>query len=159
MRRLATTLYTTTFALTVLIAAGCGGDGGLSGSQCKLIDCSYDELVCHLYEEHQAYKLFYNRILQEGGIEYAAILNIDITDLEKLDGLVIEEEPEFTERVDIYRPSGEQWPDIKSGKLALKNGGREYGANLAGKVNFRFTNGYLLTAKFDCTLEDPLAEE
>jgi hypothetical protein len=159
MRRLAITLTTATFAFTALSAAGCGGDGWLSGSQCKLIDCSYDELVCHLYQDQQAYKLFYNRTLKEGGTEYTAILNIDITDLDQLDGLVIEDEMEFKERVGIYRPSGEQWPDVNSGKLTLKKGGREYGDNLAGKVNFRFTNGYLLTAKFDCRLEDPLAEE
>lgn len=163
MRRPATTLTATACALIAATAIGCGGsDSGISGSQCKLIDCSYDELVCHFYEQPEqadkAYKLFYKRNLKEGGSEYAAILVIDITGLDELSGIEIAD-TEFAERILLYRPgTGEQWPDFASGRLRLKKGGRAVGETIAGKANFRFENGYLVTIKFDCSLEAPLEE-
>ncbi len=157
MRRLATTLTATACALIAATAICCGGsDSGISGSQCKLIDCSYDELVCHFYEQpDQAYKLFYKRNLKEGGSEYAAILVIDIAGLDELSGIEIAD-TDFAERVLLYRPgTGEQWPDFASGRLRLKKGGRAVGETIAGKANFQFENGYLVTIKFDCSLDAP----
>jgi len=152
--------------LFTLLAAGllpfwltaCGGGSNVSGSQCDLIDCSYDELTCQIYAPpNDAYKLFYKRTLDEGS-EYAAILVIDligVADPAKME--VIDQE--FVDRVLLYRPgTGQQWPDYDGGKLSIKSGGLEEGKTLKGKASFQFDNGYFASFAFSCTLEAALPD-
>ncbi len=140
-------------SLLALVLSACGGGGGISGSQCGLIDCSYDELTCQIYPPpNDAYKIFYKRTLDEGW-EYAAILVVDLIGVDDPASMEIIDQ-EFAERVLLYRPgSGEQWPEYDGGKLIVKSGGLEEGKTLKGKASFQFTNGYFASFPFNCTLE------
>lgn len=144
--------------LLVLVLAGCGGGGGISGSQCGLIDCSYDELTCQIYAPpNDAYKIFYKRTLDEGW-EYAAILVIDLIGVTDPGSMNIVDQ-EFVDRVLLYRPgTGEQWPDYDGGRLIVKSGGLEEGKTLKGKASFQFNNGYFASFAFNCKLELALPE-
>ncbi len=150
MKRLINTLAISAIALAGI---GCGEDCGLSGSQCDLIDCSYDALTCHKYATpNDAIKIFYKRTLEEG-FEYAAIIVIDLVGVEQVEGLLIEG-TEFTDRVSLYRPgTDDQWPGFDDGKLNIKQGGDAVDRSVEGKASFRFTNGYFASACFKCTLE------
>ncbi len=154
----------TPFLVMTFVAAsifGCGGeDTGITGSQCDRIDCNFDELTCHLYEDPTpAYKIFYKRMFEGGeGFEYAAIVVIDLDGLDDYNDLLVEGE-DFTNRVLLYRPGvGEQWPEYDDGKLEISKGGNAPGQQLKGKASFRFNNGFFASTYFDCTLEAPLQE-
>jgi len=144
--------------LLALSLGAWGGEGNVGGSQCDLIDCSYDELTCQIYAPpNDAYKIFFKRTLDEGW-EYAAILVIDLIGVPDPGSMEIVDQ-EFVDRVLLYRPgTGEQWPDYDGGKLVIKNGGLEEGKNLKGKASFQFENGYFASFAFNCSLEMALPE-
>jgi hypothetical protein len=149
--------------LLILLAglglAACGGDEGISGSQCGLISCGYDRIECEKYftAEGDAIRINYLRNLEEG-TEYTAVIIISIPDgTEQVEGLHIEEA--FVDLVTLYRPPpGEQWPDYETGQCDIKKGGDELGKALEGKCAFLFVNGYNAAFRFKCTMENALPD-
>ncbi|MBN2498570.1 MAG: hypothetical protein JXR96_28525 [Deltaproteobacteria bacterium] len=138
----------------LLCALACGGgDSGLSGSQCDLIDCSYDKIACRLYAPpNEALMVYYKRQLETGGDEYAAIISIDLDGApEDLAGWRFEG-GDFNDRVRIYRPESNNWPSFDGNMCEFANGGA-VGSSLDGKCAFRFDNGRFATASFSCELE------
>ncbi|MBW2701049.1 MAG: hypothetical protein JRF33_09545 [Deltaproteobacteria bacterium] len=131
---------------------GCGGDKkGLDGSQCELVDCSFDTLECRMYDPpNEALMLYYKRILDEGVSEFSAIISIDLDGVEKVSGWEFEAE-EFVERVRIYRPASNEWPEFDGNGCEIKSGDA-IGDTLDGHCSFKFINGRFLTANFNCTL-------
>lgn len=154
------TIISASILLASLFISGCGQqDTGITGSECDLIDCSFDELSCMYEDSTPAYKVLYKRVLEDGaGFEYAAIVVINLDGLDSYNDLLVEGE-DFTNRVFLYRPGvGEQWPEYDDGKLEISEGGNATGQQLSGKASFRFNNGFFASTYFDCTLEAPLQE-
>ena len=143
------------FSLMTLLAGlllACGEDKGITGSQCELVDCSYDTLQCQLYAPpNEAFKIQYERTLDDGGKEYTAIITIDLDGVEQVSGWSIEGE-EFNDRVNIYRINDNAWDEF-DGNGCEFNSGDEAGDTLDGKCSFAFENGRFATAYFNCTLE------
>ena len=144
--------------IAVVGVLGCftcgGGDAGLSGSQCSLVDCKYDELICDLYASPNDFlKIYYKRNI-EGGSEYTAILTIDLTGIDQVAGLELQNQ-EFVERVDIFSVGMfDKWPGHHDGSLEIRSE-VQVGQKLDGKASFSFDNGRFLTAQFSCTLTEP----
>jgi hypothetical protein len=136
-------------SLTVFLP-GCGDESsGLSGSQCKNIDCNYDTLECQLYEPpYHALKLFY--LQTDAGRIYTAIINIDLEGISPVEGAKIEGQ-DFLDRVTITRTDG-GWPDFRGNFCEIKKGGDQADQKLEGTCAFDFF-GYYLTANFSCTLK------
>ena len=143
------------FSLMTLLAGlllACGGEKELDGSQCDLIDCSFDTLQCRMYEPpNEALMIYYTRTLDDGGQEYTAIVSIDLDGVEQVSGWEFEG-TEFNERVRIYRPGSNEWPEFDGNGCELKSGDA-IGDTLEGKCSFKVDNGRFLTANFNCTLE------
>jgi hypothetical protein len=146
------------FLFSVVLAFGvgslpaCGDDPNLSGSQCTLLECSYDVLTCQYYPSSHDYKIYYKRSLDEG-FEYTAIIVINTKGLDPVAGTHIEDKAEFIQRVNIYRPDSEDWPNFSGGELSLDTAGQNTEEVLAGYVSFQFDNGRFLLAKFNCPVE------
>jgi len=141
----------------------CGEESALSGSQCEIMSCSYDKIVCQRYSSPQppAIIVHYKRVL-EVGERWTAKINIDLYGIESAEGQRFDydenspEDNEFTNRVTLSRPGPideEQWPEFNGKFCEIKKGGDLPGTDTSGKCSFSFRNGYFLTAEFDCTLE------
>ncbi len=150
--RQATWIFCTMFLLSGF-TLGCGGDEkGLDGSQCELVDCSFDTLICQLYAPpNEALRIDYKRTLEDGGWEYAAVIIIDLDGVEQISGWEFEGQ-EFNNRVMIYRIVDKAWGDFDGNGCEFKSGNKA-GDTLEGKCSFAFDNGRFATANFKCTLE------
>ena len=144
-----------------LLALSCGEESKLSGSECEIISCSYDKIVCQRYAAPQppAIIVHYKRVLEEGE-RWTAQIIIDLTGVESAEGQRFEDdentpdENEFTNRVALHRPGEEEEFPAFDGKFCeIKKGGDVPGESMSGKCSFAFETGYFLTAEFDCTLE------
>jgi len=144
-----------------LLLLSCGEEGGLTGSECEIISCNYDKIVCQRYASPQppAIIVHYKRVLEEGE-RWTAQIVIDLQGLESAEGQRFDYDPEspddneFTNRVALNRPGeDEQWPAFSGKFCEIKKGGDTPGEDLSGKCSFAFDNGYFLTAEFDCELE------
>lgn len=157
MKRAISILMTTALLTGLLLACG-GDDKGISGSQCDLVDCSYDKLQCQIYAAPNNFlKIIYSRTLENGGSEYTAIITVDLDGVEQISGWEFEGE-EFNERVNIYRVTDNAWGDFDGNGCEFKSGNAA-GDTLDGKCSFRFDNGRFATAKFNCTLESAEPEQ
>ena len=133
----------------------CGEESALSGSQCEIMSCSYDKIVCQRYATPQppAIIVHYKRVLEEGEL-WTAKITIDLQGIESAEGQRFDD-TEFTNRVLLSRPGPmeEQWPEFNGRFCEINKGGDVPDEDMSGKCAFAFENGYFLTAKFDCTLE------
>lgn len=138
----------------IVLHASCGeGDGGLYGSQCKLLDCSYDTIKCCLYQPPlYGIKIFYKRI-EINGYSDTAIISCDLEGVDKVEGRRFKGQ-DFLNRCNIYSPPpGDPWPEIGGNFCEFNKGGDEVGRQMSGKCFFAFVNGYSVTAEFSCILE------
>jgi hypothetical protein len=152
MRRIAPVLI---ICVAALVPANCGEDNkGIYGSQCDIISCAFDTIECQLYPDpYHSIVIHYLHILEEGGQEWTAKIVIDLADIDKVEGLRLEDE-DFINRVQLTRPgSAEQWPDFSGNFCEISSGGDQADRGMSGKCAFAFDNGYFATAEFSCTLE------
>jgi hypothetical protein len=144
-----------------IVLVACGEDPALSGSECDIISCDYDKIVCQRYDTNPpGIIIHYKRVLEEGGERWTAKIFIDLDGIETVEGYLFEDdentlqENEFTNRVTLTRPGeDEQWPDFDGKDCKISKGGDVTDQKMEGECNFAFINGYFLTAKFSCTLE------
>jgi hypothetical protein len=137
----------------------CGSDPDLSGSQCDLIDCGHDIVVCKRVEpltnQPRALQIHYQRTL-EIGVEWAAKITMEFPGDQPISGTRLEGQT-FLDQVFLNRPgSVENFPEFTGRYCQIDTGGDENGKKLAGKCAFSFVNGRSMSAKFDCTLEPAL---
>jgi hypothetical protein len=139
-----------------------GGDGGdngnetgLTGSQCDIMNCSYDIIECDRYPSpNDAIVVNYIRTL-DAGQEWTAKIAINLQGISQVEGQRIDGS-EFLDRVQLYKPgAGEQWPDFEGDFCEFTHGGDQIGEEMAGTCAFAFTNGYSVTAEFTCILDQP----
>lgn len=141
-------------AVIIVLHASCGeGEGSLYGSQCKLVDCSYDTIKCYLSQlPLHGIKVFYKRTEINEHSDTAIIL-CDLEGVDKVEGRRFEGQ-DFLNRCNIYSPPpGDTWPEIGGSFCEFKKGGDEVGGQMSGKCFFTFVNGYSATAEFSCILE------
>jgi hypothetical protein len=144
-----------------IVLVACGEEPGLSGSECDIISCDYQKIVCQRYDTNPpGIIVHYKRILEEGGERWTAKIFIDLQGIESVEGQRFEddeltsEENEFTNRVSLSRPGeDEQWPEFDGKFCEINKGGDVTDKEMSGKCAFSFINGYFLTARFSCTLE------
>ncbi|RLB55928.1 MAG: hypothetical protein DRI34_09875 [Deltaproteobacteria bacterium] len=132
---------------------GCGSEcGGICGSQCDIIDCSYNAIKCDLYPG-SGIVVHYVTELEGGGQNWTARLFFDTTGLQQVAGARFEGD-ELLNRVQLSRPgTAEQWPEFDGTECHLDNGGDAPG-DFSGQCNFHFVNGYLATFNFSCQLQE-----
>lgn len=143
-----------------IVLVGCGEEPALSGSECDIISCDYDKIVCQRYDTSPpGIIVHYKRVLEEGGERWTAKIFVDLDGIGTVEGQRFEddlttEENEFTNRVSLSRPGEEeQWPEFDGNYCEINKGGDVPGKDMSGKCAFAFINGYFLTAKFSCKLE------
>ena len=138
----------------VVLLASCGeADGGLYGSQCKSIDCSYDTIKCYLYTPPlHGIKISYKRT-EINEYSDSAIILCNLEGIDKVEGRRFEGQ-EFLNRCNIYSPPpGDPWPEFGGNFCEFMKSGDEVGDKMSGKCFFAFVNGYSVTAEFSCMLE------
>jgi hypothetical protein len=143
-------------SLTILLSSCSGECYGLCGSECELIDCSYDRIDCQRYPSdgvNDAAVVHYMKVISEGEEQHTAKIYIDLVDIENAEGHLIEGD-NFIERVILSRPGDTvQWHTYSGKDCLISKGGNVPAEPMEGECNFAFTNGYFLTAQFSCIPE------
>jgi hypothetical protein len=139
---------------TAAALQGCSGKCGLDGSECDLIDCSSTEIKCQHFDSPQHMIIIhFRRVFEDGGLEWAAKVYVDLNGLDKAEGLEVKDQA-CMDRLSIDRPPpGSMWPVPESCKGEISSGGDEIGKEMSGKFSFYFEDGRAVTACFSCTLE------
>ena len=130
---------------------------GLCGSECDLISCDFDKIICQLYQDPlpHAIVVHYKRVVT-GGERWAAKIMIDLEGIDTVEGIRIEG-ADFLDRIGLSIPGeDEQWPDSEGHYCEITQGGDVPETDMTGICSFAFVDGRLLEADFSCLLEDVL---
>jgi hypothetical protein len=148
------TAFVIVISLSALFFISCGSEcGGICGSECELLDCSYDVIECDLYAApNHGVIIHYRKLLEGGGYNWTAKIFIDLEGVSQVEGLLLEGQ-EFMDKVQLSRPGGnENWHEYTGKDCVIDKGGDEAGKEMAGQCNFSFVNGYFATFNFSCDL-------